>query len=67
MPVIQMWNREKHASEEREISTLSNEELLDEYGAECEGYSRRISSDPPDMSQELYEEILKRMKQRSKY
>jgi len=44
------------------IAELSDEDLLCEYAAEVDGDTRRISSDAPSNQNELYAEILRRMK-----
>jgi hypothetical protein len=49
-------------NEEKKIAELSDEELVEEYGAEEESSTRRISSDPPSPIEELKQEILRRMK-----
>jgi hypothetical protein len=46
------------------IVSLSDEDLLDEYAAEVDCDTRRISSDPPSPQDNLRAEILKRMSTR---
>lgn len=43
------------------LDEMSDEDLLNEFAGECEGESRRISSDPPSRAGEYYGEILRRM------
>jgi hypothetical protein len=56
---ILLWRDYKYV--EAEIASLSNEDLLSEYGAEEQGELRSISSDPPSPIDKLKEEIFRRM------